>query len=92
MTTVGLDDLDAIASIADPAARAVRLRQLAKDRGTLSRAESDLYRATIAEIRGPAKVRRGWIADLLGITPGAVTRLLSPKSSALATTSEGATS
>ena len=91
MTTAGLDDLDVIASIADPADRAVRLRLRAKERNTLTRAESDLYRATIAEIRGPErKVRRGWIADLLGITPGAVTRLLSPKSRA--TSTEGAAS
>jgi hypothetical protein len=92
VTTAGLDELDAIASIADPVDRAVRLRLRAKERNTLSGAESDLYRATIAEIRRAAKVKRDrtWIADLLGITPGGVTRLLTPKSRA--TASEGVAS
>ncbi|GGM52963.1 hypothetical protein [Dactylosporangium sucinum] len=80
MHETGENDIKVLASIASPLERAVRLRALAKDRGTLSAAESALYRAAVAELRGNKERRRGWIAARLGVTPGAIDRLLRTKS------------
>lgn len=73
------DDIKTLALIASPLERAVRLRALAKERGTLTAAESDLYRAAVAELCGNKERRRSWIAARLGVTPGAVDRLLRAK-------------
>lgn len=84
MQEQGQDGIDEIAAITDPAERAVRLKAIARERGTLSAAESVLYRSTIAELRGNRERHRAWIADLLKISPGAVSRLLRTKKSEVA--------
>lgn len=71
--------LAALRAIADPVARAVAFRKVIKDRNTLTRDESALYRETVAQLRGDGERKQSWIARRIGITRGGVGRLLSPK-------------
>lgn len=66
----------ALAAIADPVMRAKALRDIARDRGTLTRAQSQLYRATIAELRGDNERKHGWIARTIGVSRGRISQLL----------------
>lgn len=61
-----------------PVARlALDHRATAQERGTLSPADSEAYRAAVHFMRRVEGRERKWIADLLRITPSAVTKLLS---------------
>lgn len=71
----GISD-DGIAAIADPVQRALRLRGIVKDRGTLTADQSRLYRATIAELRGDDERKHSWIARKIGISRGRISQQL----------------
>jgi hypothetical protein len=77
---VPAERLARLRSIEDPVARAAEFRKLIKDRNTLTRDESALYRETVAEIRGDGEPHK-WVARTIGITRAGVGRLLSPKAS-----------
>lgn len=81
MTQPGTADLAAIAAIADTVERAVSFRAVIGARGNLPPEWSDPYRDTVATMHRVEGRRRGWIAARLGITPGAVDKLLRPKPS-----------
>ncbi len=76
---------EAIAAIADPAERAVELRAIAKERGTLTATQSQMYRAAVEELRGENERKLGWIARRIGISRGRVSQLLSRPAKAGAT-------
>ncbi len=59
---------EAIAAIADPVTRVRALRAIAKDRGTLTVAQSRIYDAAVAELRGDGERKQTWIARRLGIS------------------------
>jgi hypothetical protein len=67
---------EAIAAIADPVERARALRAIAKRRGTLTAAQSRIYVAAVAELRGDGERERSWIARRLGVSPQWVSSLL----------------
>ncbi len=70
---------DAIAGIADPVQRAVVLRAIAKTNGTLTKTQSRMYRAAVAELRGDGERKQSWIARRLQISRGRVAHLLKPQ-------------
>lgn len=78
---VPTERLARLRTIEDPVARAAEFRKVIKDRNTLTRDESALYRKTVAELRGDGErpQPQKWIARCLGITRAGVGRLLSPK-------------
>lgn len=76
LATRDLSD-DGIAAIADPVERAVVLRAISRDRGTLTPTQSAMYRAAVAELRdGDGRVLK-WIARKVGISRGRVSQILS---------------
>ena len=71
-----------------PAAQvALAYRATVKDHNTLSPADSQAYRTAVHVLRRVEGRERKWIAQLLKISPSAVTKLLSRRPSA---TTEGA--
>lgn len=75
---------------ADPLQEALRFRAIAKDKGTLTPAESRKYAAAVAAIRGedrdPERLQK-WIARRLGMSRGRVAQILGQHRAA--TASEG---
>jgi hypothetical protein len=59
-----------------PADVALAYRARIKTKLTLNEAESRVYRTAVRTMRRVEGRERKWIADLLGISPGAVDRLL----------------
>lgn len=59
---------EAITAIADPVARARALRDIAKANGTLTYAQSRIYDAAVAEMRGDGERKQTWIARRLGVS------------------------
>lgn len=55
---------------------ALAYRAVIKDRGTLNPADSEVYRTTVRTMRWVEGRERKWIAQLLKISPSAVTKLL----------------
>lgn len=88
------DSDDALGAIADPIQRALRLRAIAKDRGTLTASQSRIYAGAIAELRGSGpddKERlQKWIARRVGVSRGRVAQILGAYRKTK-TTSEAAT-
>lgn len=66
-----------IEAIPDLVERARRLRAITRDRGNLTAAESRLYDATIAALRGDRERETSWIARQIGISGRRVRQLLS---------------
>lgn len=73
------DSDDALRAIADPLQRALRLRAISRDRGTLTPSQAQIYREAVAEIRGDNERKQVWIARKLNLSRGRVAHLLSPK-------------
>lgn len=67
---------DGIAAIADPVARARVLRSIAHRRNTLTPAQSRLYAAALAEMRGDGERKQTWIARRLGMSRQRVSELI----------------
>lgn len=74
------DSDDALRAIADPIQRAIRLRAIAKAKGTLTPAQSRIYAGAIAELRGSGpdgKERlQKWIARRIGVSRGRIGQIL----------------
>lgn len=71
-----MTDQDRTVEGASPADVALAYRAVIKTKSTLSEADSRVYRTAVRTMYRVEGRRREWIADLLGITPGGVSRLL----------------
>lgn len=58
---------------------ALAYRAVIKDRGTLASTDSAEYRSAVRAMRWTEGRERKWIAELLRISPSAVTKLLGPR-------------
>lgn len=77
------DDSDtAIRAIVDPLERALRLRAITRTGGRLTPGQQQIYRDTIAELRGDGERKQIWIAKKLDLSRGRIAQLLTRKTTA----------